>query len=209
MTKSAENSASNFESISRPAIAFYAALVGFGLKRILDIKDHPDLTTPWFLIGVALFLRFLTGSSLHLTLTNKSSSTKKWLSFCFDLLFLMAFGVLASLAASSSLLPEFFHRCAALTALAVVWFVISFVWNFSRRTLENILPWWPWMVINLIHTTAFLWAYYHMPTDQVSMYYWTWSLFGITTALFLADLIFQAIICANPPPWSKASGATP
>ena len=53
-----------YESAIRVMTSFFAVLLGFGLKRLLDTTDFwpPGASGPCFILAVLLFMRFLIGS---------------------------------------------------------------------------------------------------------------------------------------------------
>src|SRR5437879_4207317 len=55
-----------YDQSIRVITAFFAALLGFGLKNLLDNKSLPsDMPAPCFILSVLLFLRFILGSANH------------------------------------------------------------------------------------------------------------------------------------------------
>jgi len=119
-----------YDPIVRVITAFFAALIGFGIKRLLDLDDSsvPELAPikiPCFLISVLLFLRYLTGSASHLWLEYvKHDDPKRPWFFAFDIGFLILFGVLALCICYSDDLLDFFCWSATLNLSAVIWGLI-------------------------------------------------------------------------------------
>jgi hypothetical protein len=71
-----------FENCVRSILAFFAALIGFGLKHILDAdpKAYGDIVAhrwQYFLVAVLLFLRFFIGSANHLWLRHGTASENR------------------------------------------------------------------------------------------------------------------------------------
>jgi len=166
-----------FEPGSRVALTFYATLIGFGLRHILDIRGPNTIGHyKWlfFFVAIFLFLRFLLGAANHL-----------WVEYVFpypmtvqipkavyffvrwDLAFMTTFGCFATVIAYVSTANRIF-------LLAIVFLAVVFFWGLFDKLLHSIvgLPskgnWGAWLAIDLGHLVSFavVWAIQFKPEWQ-------------------------------------------
>src|SRR2546427_10582312 len=115
-----------YEQTIRVVTVFFSALIGFGLKKLLDAGTE-DLVglNRWlcFILAVLLFLRFLLGSANHLSLeyTWQEHPGASPGPLTRDILFLITFGILALWICYSTSIREFLSRSAWLPAVGFVW----------------------------------------------------------------------------------------
>ena len=133
------------ESI-RVITTFFAAVIGFGLVRILNV--NAEYRWWLFIVAVFPFVRFLTGAANHLWLEHVKAKnpTPRW-KVIRDLVSLMVFGFLAVVICYANSLQDFIVR-----ALVFLTFVIG----------VNVWYWWEgsgwpnmWIVLNLSQFLAF------------------------------------------------------
>jgi hypothetical protein len=122
-----------YESATRVVAAFFAVLLGFGLKQMLDGSarlEPASASGPCFIACVLLFLRFLVGSSNHmwvefvlpdLRLESKFSAPAPQI--VADFSFLILFGLLGVAICYARNLHDFME-------LNMVWGVIGLAWSF-------------------------------------------------------------------------------
>src|SRR4051794_9994756 len=92
-----------YDQSVRVITAFFAALLGFGLKNLLDGRNLPqDVAGPCFVLSAILFLRFLIGSANHYwhdflnTDSLPESKPAKPARVLWDFLVLILFGIVAA-----------------------------------------------------------------------------------------------------------------
>jgi len=131
----------------RVLLAFFAALVGFGLKALLD-KPFPEAGLLAFLTAVFLVVRFIVGAANHLwyEYSRQPGSEIAKAAYARDLAFLIVFGVLAALMCYSKSGAAFLGWAAAIPFSALVWGLMDRV---SQK-------WQFWRTLNAVHLLALL-----------------------------------------------------
>jgi hypothetical protein len=117
-----------YDGTIRVVIAFCAALIGFGLKQLLDLKTgHPlfDYRLVCFIIAVLLYLRFLTGSASHLWLEHVHANGPSAVLFFADIAALVTFGILASLISYAEDVYWFLGYGIVLLGTAILWAIVT------------------------------------------------------------------------------------
>jgi hypothetical protein len=146
-----------FENCVRSILAFFAALIGFGLKHILDADPNAygDIAVhrwQYFLVSVFLFLRFFLGSANHLWFEHlkpqkperePSLQNKLLLS---DLCFLIGFGLFAAVICYVKSPLEFCCWSIALIAFAILWGICDEVMRGSEARSYG--DWGFWRLVN-------------------------------------------------------------
>lgn len=149
-----------YEQSIRVITGFFAVLLGFGLKKLLDAPSFDPANARWpcFLMSVFLFLRFLLGSNNHMwvefvsddrgpTIGSKVSH-KQVLN---DFLFLVLFGLIGMGICYSTTLDEFLSLNLLFTGAAFVWAMVHA--GISRRAGKKMRPpigdWSYWRWVNL------------------------------------------------------------
>src|SRR5262245_31212461 len=104
-----------YEQSVRVVTAFYAVLLGFGLKNLVDgnsLKSHGE--SHWLLLILAslFFLRFLLGSANHLWIKYVSQDPQSIsaLGFLWDIIMLIVFGVIGLSICYADSVPTFLWR---------------------------------------------------------------------------------------------------
>ena len=111
------------EQSIRVFTAFFAALVGFGLRPLLE-RPFPHGGWLPFLGALLVFLRFMTGSAVHMwrehvkDVANRERSRER---MRVDLFCLAGFGVIATLACQQRMPEPFWGLLALLISLALSW----------------------------------------------------------------------------------------
>jgi hypothetical protein len=118
------------EQIVRALLSLFAALIGFGLKRLLDYPLR-DVGFAAFVIALLLVLRFLTGASTHLWYEHvrkgRSLHARSALQLVIDLSFLVAFGIIASAMCYAETPARFLYLALFLPLSAGGWYLIETV----------------------------------------------------------------------------------
>ena len=109
-----------YESIVEASLIFFTILVGL---KLADLVDQKNVTLggdqwPCFIIGVAFFLRYVTGSYNHQRAQNVNRLEEHDRRFLLDIGFLIAFGVIAVYACEADTVPAFLNRLIGFTATA-------------------------------------------------------------------------------------------
>ncbi len=187
-----------YEATIRVVTAFFAALIGFGLKQLLDVRYKPDMELsafwlPCFITAVSLFLRFITGSANHLWLEYvRYDPALKW-SFAVDILFLAIFGVIAPLICYSDSLAQFLYLSASLSFVALAWGSIA-------PCLENRSEqgqWQEWLWIDGFHCGVFVFAWLFGPTlvasNAMTYDFIMWVVCIVSGGLLFGDIVLVQI----------------
>jgi hypothetical protein len=124
------------ESILRVVVVFFAALFGFGLKRLLD-EGIPDAHWPAFLVAAILFLRFLLGVSTHMWSKHvrrmREDETAHMGHFALDLGFLVTYGLAGPFICYATTAREFLGRALLFTLLPIAWSFVEDATDWARR----------------------------------------------------------------------------
>jgi hypothetical protein len=126
------------ESI-RVFTVFFAAVLGFGLKRLLD-QGPPSYKWLFFLVATFIFLRFLTSAANHLWLEyQRDDRDYGFLDDLFVMVlfsWLTVFGVLGAYLCYADKPPQFFWRATILliaafaaSVIQVGWFGGTWIWK--------------------------------------------------------------------------------
>jgi hypothetical protein len=160
-----------YEQSIRVITTFFAALLGFGLKKLLDAEgfDPPNAQWPCFLMSVFLFLRFLLGTNNHMwvefvcpdrgTESTFSADRKQVLN---DFLFLVAFALIGIAICYSTTLDKFLKLNLLLTGLGLGWVIVYAVIGFVRSKLfrrpgrASKGDWSHWGLVNLAQLSSIL-----------------------------------------------------
>jgi hypothetical protein len=152
-----DNPGERYERSIAVTTAFFAALIGFGLKRLLDnardaVTDNSAIyPAEWwalFVMAVLLFLRFLLGAANHMTLEyvrRKKPYPHRRLHFTFDLSALVALGCVAAVICYSRDIPTFL--CWNLVYLGIG---IGWGWVAAATRKEQREEWNFWVVLDLL-----------------------------------------------------------
>lgn len=181
-----------YEATIRVVTAFFAALIGFGLKQLLDVRYKPDMELaaywlPCFITAVSLFLRFITGSANHLWLEYvKNDPSLKW-SFSIDILFLVILGIIAPLICYSDSLSQFLYLSALLSLAAFAWGLIAP--RVEKRKEEG--DWRNWLLIDILQGGYFVFAWLLGPVavawNALTYNFLIWLACVVSVTALLAD----------------------
>jgi hypothetical protein len=227
-----------YESAIRVISAFFAVLLGFGLRKILDGQTFtpPEAQWPCFFLSVLLFLRLLLGSSNHMwfefvrpDLKADSTWTASKLQVMNDFLFLVAFGLIGVAICYSHGLPMFLNLNILLAALGIVWAVgyevlawLS-VQYFRGKKRIPAGKWGFWLGINLAQLASLLLVKHGLIPAGLGVVKpwpdfmpgppWEWSLAILTLLYFvilIVDLVCQLnVLAGNPPPAAAVADNAP
>jgi uncharacterized membrane protein len=203
-----------FEKTIQVAVAFYAALTGFGLKHILDAEGSSDFLAinkwPIFIVAMLLFFRVLTGAANHLWAEYvrgypQRVQTEQSLPpvpepavnrlLIKDVGFLTVFGLFAELMCYATTRWVFFLA-------GFLFLVVAFLWSEAHRIIENIYSittvgnWRFWRWLDPLMAVVFLiaWLIWGRVGWTVPVLGWNLSLTILVAAsiiLFYVDLSRQ------------------
>jgi hypothetical protein len=191
------------KTIIQSVVAFYAAVIGFGLQNLLNptVSEPNDphkllLQNGWvcFLILASLALRLITGASIHLVVehTGSRASPDRIGGVLLDVLTLMVFAPLLLQAAYATSVKTFFCWLCITILGSLLWFPINQLWSPSRSRKD-----WAFFWRNdLIHLvgTVIAFAIFCM-NPGLTWYDWSpglllcFALTAVVTAIDLRDQI--------------------
>jgi hypothetical protein len=190
-----------YESIVDAALTFFTILVGLKLADLIDDRKGTLGVDKWpcFIIGVAVFLRYVTGSFAHQRAQHVNQSEKHDVQFLVDFGFLITFGIIAVWACVADTVPEFLHRLIRFTGTAIAWtlgyFLFAFIARARRRPYTFKYVWW--LALNIVQYFVFrqaksIWPPTH-PTISVLCFELPWLsvISAASVLLLLADLCLQ------------------
>jgi hypothetical protein len=190
-----------YESIVDAALTFFTILVGLKLADLIDDRKGTLGHDKWpcFVIGVAVLLRYVTGSYVHQRAQHVNQPDKHDGQFVFDLVFLIAFGIIAVWSCVAETVPEFLGRLMWFTGTAMAWTVGYY--GFARAARARRKPYtfkylW-WLGVNSLQLSVFgaekvLWPPPH-PTIRVLCleFRWLWMVSCASVLLLFLDLLLQ------------------
>jgi len=208
-----------YEQATRVITAFFSALLGLGLKNLLDPKAFGPANAGWpcFLMSVFLFLRFLLGSNNHMWFefvrpdrTDPSTFSVSRFRIFNDFFSLVILGLVGVAICYSTTVDEFLNRNLLLTGLGVVWVLLYILVEWVKKTPSGRWKrpagkWDYWLLINLTQFSSILvvhclvipqdwgtvpcWLSFCLPGPA-----WDWSLFILVVgymAIFTWDFVTQ------------------
>jgi hypothetical protein len=209
-----------YEQSIRVITAFFAVLLGFGLKKLLDAEafNPPNARWPCFLMSVFLFLRFLLGSNNHMWVefvrpdrqegpdADENISHISHIQIFFDFFFLVVFGLIGVSICYSTNVDQFLNGNLLLTGIALGWASVYKVIGCARRLPPGKWAYWFW--VNLVQFFSIFMIYYLViPMNWgtipgcLSIFLpgpaWDWSLFVLALvylAIFSWDFLTQLAI---------------
>jgi hypothetical protein len=188
-----------FEKIIQVAVAFYAALTGFGLKHMLDAERSSDYLSaniykwPFFIVAMLLFFRILAGAANHLWAEyvrghpkyvssgepTPSHVTNRLL--IKDVAFLTVFGLFAELMCYARSPQAFFLAGLVFLIVASVWsamhLIPRYIWHIA--TVDD---WIFWAVLDPLMAVAFFFAWL-MWGNSSPILGWTLPILGWNSSL--------------------------
>jgi hypothetical protein len=193
-----------YEQSVRIITAFFAAVVGFGLKHILDGGGPASISNhkwAFFIVTTLLFLRYLLGSANHLWVEHvKSAPTPRTkLLIWKDVGFLLIFGYLAATMCFAVSSSQFYLSGIYLILASITWSIIEaprwlIRWRCNR---DSVGMWWiAWLLLNVLHLGAFYAARRLDRCEVAGPDFTTWSwpmvlLVPATVVIFAIDYFFQ------------------
>jgi hypothetical protein len=172
----------NLEPTIRVVLTLFAAILGYGLKRILDNADAIGGiygVNGWilFLITLSLSIRFFTGSANHTSArflqTSKAITDKDAWEFIVDICILIMSGVLLSAVCYSESPAEYLLLSIAFLTLAIIWGLIErYIWKVDK--------WFFWFKIDfllvILYVIILCIEYYGIlrPDYRIFNFEWPW-----------------------------------
>lgn len=209
-----------YEQSIRVITTFFAALLGLGLKNLLDPEAFNPANARWpcFLMSVFLFLRFLLGSNNHLwfEFVRPDLDRSKGLNeppyvppsrgrVINDFIFLVVLGLLGVAICYSTSLDEFLDGNLLLTGVGLAW-VVGY-WIVGRMKEKSIQEgdWNYWGPLNLVQFASVLVIHCLVPSTGLGTVpgcvarvlpgpAWDWSLlilFIVYLGVFVWDFVMQ------------------
>lgn len=179
------------EPITRTVLTLFAAIIGFGLKKIIEENaiDSNFGVDNWiiFLITLSLSVRFFIDSAVHTSVEyTQNNHTPSIINFIFEMLGLITLGTLiAFLCYADS--PEVYLKLSLLFfGLTIAWWVIE--WIFWSMPIGLF-----WLIINLVHLAVYAVAFFEVLRTSdgiISAWYWYGILFA-SIVLLILDLYLQ------------------
>ncbi|WP_022669266.1 hypothetical protein [Desulfospira joergensenii] len=154
-----------FKGFLTTVVSFFAALIGFGLKHLLDIESGHDLfeyKNLCFLIAAFLYLRFLTGSVSQLWVDHLFEEKRSIFLFYFDILTLILIGVFATFMSYAENLNEFILLGAILIGTAILWSGLHIFIQKVIVKIQSRASWGKvWIPLNIFHESMFCLALWY------------------------------------------------
>jgi len=190
-----------YEAIVDAALGFFTILVSLKLADLIDDR-HATLSDdkwPCFVIGVAVFLRYVTGSAVHQKAQHVNQRGEHDGQFLVDIAFLIAFGVIAVWACVADTVPVFLCRLIWFTSAAFAWSVVylacALVALAGGKPIELRYLWW--LAVNGVQFAVFWWAE-HMwsPVSPIISIFghefrWLWLISVAAVLVLFWDLALQ------------------
>lgn len=193
------------KTLIRATIGLFAALIGFGLNRLLE-SDKEEIAADraaCFIVLLLVAVRIVCGAAIHLTDThlrqvapsvyapesNTQPANKAALRALFDVLMLVLFGVLLSHDAHASTLRWYFISLTIASVAMIFW-----AWFDHNDDPEHPLR-IPYLVLNLVSAIAFAFLASFSSLSPNGQF-WSghmsgFGLFSIALAFFVAALDLQ------------------
>jgi hypothetical protein len=207
-----------FEDTVKTVLTTFGVFTGFAIKSAIDGIQFPDSASWWAsleppkdfhlyvcLATVALLLRFIIGSAVHLNLCYVvEPRSKKPVMLFKDIAFLIVFGLLAIFMIKANDQALFPHNVEAFAKRAFLFIAVGFLWsvvdwlvrlrqtNAGEKTLFSL----PWMGIDLAQLALILIVLYAL---QDPWWQSVWLAAGFAVALYLDMKIVLAPEKPAPP----------
>jgi hypothetical protein len=169
VANNAEHNA-RFEKTIQAAVAFYAALTGFGLKLILDAESSSDYLAlnkwPFFIVAMLLFVRVLTGAANHLWVeyveghpkyVGGEQQTPPHVTnrlLIKDVAFLTIYGLFAELMCYATTPQAFFRLGMYFLLAATAWSALHLISRY-KYNITTVGDWRFWVLLDLLMAGAF------------------------------------------------------
>lgn len=176
----------------RVFIVFFAAVLGFGLKRLLD-HGSPSYKWLFFLVATFIFLRFLTAAQNNLWLEylkyGRVYSRLDDFYVGVGFFWMTVFGILGAYLCYADTPQEFFWRACILLSVTLLGSGLQWLWSLrSRFDPKGEWGWW-FTLVNGTQLTAVVGFW-----GIGAWWGWTWGLFFLAAAnlaILVADFSWQ------------------
>jgi hypothetical protein len=179
----------------RVFIVFFAAVLGFGLKHLLDLDIKKDVPYKWlfFLVATFIFLRFLTAAQNNLWLEylkyGRVYSRQDDFYVGVGFFWITVFGCLGAFLCYAETPQAFFKRACILLSVTLLGSAIQWLWAILGRTdPKGEWGWW-FSLVNGTQLTAVLGFW-----GIGAWWGWTWGLCFLAAAnlaILVADFSWQ------------------
>jgi hypothetical protein len=188
-----------YEAIVDAALTFFTILVGLKLADLIDQKGMIGVDKwPCFIAGVAVLLRYVSGSFNHQRAQYVNQPQQHDRQFLFDLAFLIAFGIIAVWTCESDTVTAFLNRLIVFTAIALAWTVWNLVFARLARASnsQDNFSYLPWFFVNLVQLcvlwgTKIMWPSGPIISAMGFEYRSLWMLSVVLILLLFWDLQLQ------------------
>ena len=179
------------EPISRVVLTLFAAIIGFGLKKIIEENaiDTNYGVDNWivFLITLSLSLRFFIDSAIHTSVQYvQNNPSPNIINFIYDMLVLITLGTLIAFMCYADSPKAYLKLSILFFGVAIAWWVIEWIfWSLAIGIF--------WIIINLAHLAVYavvLLKVLQADDGIISVWYWYGILFASIVFLIL-DLYLQ------------------
>jgi hypothetical protein len=204
-----------YEAIVDAGLTFFTILVGLKLADLIDDRHGTlgDDKWPCFVMGIAVFLRYVTGSFVHQRAQHVNQPEKHDRQFLFDFAFLMAFGIIAVWACVAETVPDFLCRLMWFTIMAILWTLgyLGFVVAARAHGKPYPLKYLWWILVNAIQLLVFGLAEFRWFPPQATIsvlcfgFRSLWIISGAAVLLLFADLRLQLRVHEPPGSGEAAS----
>lgn len=179
------------EPISRVVLTLFAAIIGFGLKKIIEENaiDSNYGVDNWivFLITLSLSLRLFIDSAIHTSVQyTQNNHTASIINFIYDMLVLITLGTLIAFMCYADSPKAYLRLSIVFFGIAIAWWVIE--WIFWSQAIGLF-----WLIINLAHLAVYVVAFFKVLRTSdgiISVWYWYGILFA-SVVLLILDLYLQ------------------
>lgn len=179
------------EPITRVVLTLFAAIIGFGLKKIIEENaiDSNFGVDNWiiFLITLSLSVRFFIDSAVHTAVQYvQNNPAPNILNFIYDMLLLITLGTLiAFLCYADS--PEVYLKLSILFfGLVIAWWAIEWIfWSLPIGLY--------WIIINLAHLAVYVVVFLKVSGSGdgiISAWYW-YGILSASIVFLILDLYLQ------------------
>jgi hypothetical protein len=213
---STERANPRYQAIVEAALTFFTILVGLKLADLID-KNGALCEDKWpcFVTGVAVLLRYVTGSFNHQRAQHVNQPGKHDVQFLVDIFFLIAFGIIAVWACVAETVLEFFFRLILFTYTAIGWTIVNFFFELAasvRHKAHTFKFGIGWFVVNLAQLSLLYWAksessHHALASVRGFEFRWLWVISGFSALILLVDLLLQ-LTFHNPPKSNAAASHT-
>jgi hypothetical protein len=177
-----------FEDTIKAILTTFGVFTGFAIKAAIDEIEFKTPTDGHLFVcvaTVALLLRFIVGSAVHLNLCYVAEPRSKKPAMLFkDLAFLVVFGLCAAFMIAAEDVPTFARRASLFIVVGLIWSVLDLLFRRGQTDPgEKTLFSWPWMGIDV---TLLVWIFWIFFVFDVRDAGWQsfWLALGFAVALY-------------------------